>query len=98
MRLISVFRVVLREQLRSPWDLILTLLLAPMFIWLYWSMMGGGSTYYKVLVIDNDRGNCPIGDTAQTCAEQAIGQIASLTYESGTPLLKVSNVDERSAS
>ena len=96
MRMLSVFRVSLREQLRSPWDLILTLLLAPMFIWLYWSMVGGGSTYYKVLVINNDRGSCPIGNSAQTCAEQAIEQMSSLTYESGTPLLKLTDVHDRS--
>ena len=96
MRLLSVFRVALREQLRSPWDLILTLLLAPMFIWLYWSMMGGGSTYYKVLVINNDRGVCPVGNPAQTCAEQAIQQMSTLTYESGTPLLKLTDVHDRS--
>jgi len=96
MRLFSVFRVSLREQLRSPWDLVLTLLLAPMFIWLYWSMVGGGSTYYKVLVINNDRGSCPIGDPAQTCAEQAIERMSSLTYESGTPLLKLVDVHDRS--
>jgi ABC-2 type transport system permease protein len=59
-------------------------------------MMGGGSTYYKVLVINNDQGNCPIGNPAQTCAEQAIEQMGALTYESGTPLLKPVNVDERS--
>lgn len=96
MRLLSVFRVALREQLRSPWDLILTLLLAPMFIWLYWSMIGGGSTYYKVLVINNDRGSCPVGDQALTCAAQAIQQMPSLTYESGTPLLKPIDVHDRS--
>lgn len=95
MRLLSVFRIALREQLRSPWDLILTLLLAPMFIWLYWSMVGGGSTYYKVLVINNDKGNCPIGNPAQTCADQAIEQMSSLTYESGTPLLKLTEVQDR---
>lgn len=96
MRILSVFRVVLREQLRSPWDLVLTLLLAPMFIWLYWSMMGGGSTYYKVLVINNDIGNCPIGNSAQPCAIQAIDQMELLTYESGTPLLKINEVHNRS--
>ena len=95
MRLFSVFRVALREQLRSPWDLILTLLLAPMFLWLYWSMMGGGSTYYKVLVINNDRGSCPIGNPAQSCAEQAVERMSALTYESGTPLLKLTYVDDR---
>ena len=95
MRLLSVFRVSLREQLRSPWDLVLTLLLAPMFIWLYWSMVGGGSTYYKVLFINNDRGSCLVGDPARTCAEQAIEQMSALTYESGTPLLKLTEAHDR---
>ena len=95
MRLLSVFRVSLREQLRSPWDLLLTLMLAPMFIWLYWSMVGGGSTYYRVLVINNDRASCPIGDPVQTCAEQAIEQMSSLAYESGTPLLKLTEAHDR---
>ena len=45
--------------------------------------------------MDNDRGNCPVGDLAQTCAEQAIEQIAALTYESGTPLLKLTDIYDR---
>lgn len=96
MRLLSVFRVSLREQLRSPGDLVLSLLLAPMFIWLYWSMMGGGSTYYKVLIINNDRGNCHIGNPTQTCAEQAVERMSLLTYESGTPLLQLTTIENRS--
>jgi ABC-2 type transport system permease protein len=97
MKLWSVFRVSLREQLRSPWDLLLVLIFAPAFIIAYWSFMGGGSTYYPVLVINQDRGRCRMGDSATSCAEQAIAAMKLVTYESGDALLRVILLDDRAA-
>jgi ABC-type multidrug transport system permease subunit len=96
MKLWSVFRVSLREQLRSPWDLLLVLIFAPAFIIAYWSFMGGGSTYYPVLVMNQDRGQCPVGDGAVSCAEQAIAAMKLVTYESGDALLRITLVADRS--
>ncbi len=97
MKLWSVFRVSLREQLRSPWDLILVLIFAPAFIIAYWSFMGGGSTYYPVLVMDQDRGQCPLGDSTVSCAEQAIAAMKLVTYKSGDALLRITLIDDRAA-
>jgi hypothetical protein len=95
MKLLSVFNVSLREQLRSPWDLLLVLVLAPGLIWMYWSFMSGGSTSYPVLVIDDDAGMCAAGDRSRSCAEQAIAQVAQVAYENGNPLLRVSTLTSR---
>ena len=95
MKLWSVFRVSLREQLRSPWDLLLVLIFAPAFIIAYWSFMGGGSTYYPVLVINQDRGLCAVGDGTTSCAEQAIAAMNLVSYKSGDALLRVTLVDNR---
>jgi ABC-2 type transport system permease protein len=97
MKLWSVFRVSLREQLRSPWDLLLVLIFAPAFIIAYWSFMGGGSTYYPVLVINQDRGRCPLGDGTISCAEQAITAMKLVTYESGDALLRITLLEDRTA-
>lgn len=97
MKLWSVFRFSLLEQLRSPWDLLLVLVFAPSFIFAYWSFMGGGSTYYPILVIDQDIGACPVGDPAQSCAYQAIAAMRAIAYESGAPLLRVTLLEDRAA-
>jgi ABC-2 type transport system permease protein len=94
-KLWRVFWVSLREQLRSPWDLLMVLAIAPMFIWMYWSFVGGGSTYYKVLVLNQDQGRCPVGDPAQSCGAQALERLAQLHYDNGDPLLKVLPVSSR---
>lgn len=51
MRLWSVFRKSVREQLREPWGLALTLGTAPFFVLLYWLFFGGTSAFV-VLVFD----------------------------------------------
>ena len=97
MKLWSVFRISLREQLRSPWDLLLVLIFSPAFIIAYWSFMGGGSTYYPVLVINQDRDRCPRGDGTVPCADQAIAAMKAVSYESGDPLLRITQVHDRLA-
>ncbi len=54
MRLWSVFRKSLREQLREPWGLTLTLGTAPFFVLLYW-LFFGGTTPFVVLVFEEGR-------------------------------------------
>jgi ABC-2 type transport system permease protein len=96
MRLWSVFRACLHEQLRSPWDLLMVLIFAPSFIILYWSFLGGGSTYYPVLVISQDHGLCPLGGGTISCTEQAIAAMKLITYKNGDALLRVTLIDDRS--
>jgi ABC-2 type transport system permease protein len=96
MKLWNVFRVTLREQLRSPWDLLLVMLLAPGFVALYWSFFGGsGSTNYTVLVLNQDAGVCQVGGAAGSCADQAIEAIRNVSYTNGAALLKLMPVASR---
>jgi len=95
-RLWNIFRITWLEQRRSPWDLLMVLLLAPAFLYMYWAFMGGGSTSYKVLVINSDRDPCPVGGAGQSCAEQAIQRMSQLTYRGGTPILRLTLLEERS--
>lgn len=89
MRIFSVFRKSLREQLRGIWILSLTLTIASFFVIIYWLITGGGSTTYSVLVINNDAGSDLKG------GEQAIKAIQEMAYANGQPILKVTRVAER---
>ena len=95
MKLLGVFRTCLREQLRSPWDLLLSMAIAPFFLVLYWSFMSGGSTSYAVLVMDQDTGPCVTGEAGRSCASQAIDEMRRAAYQNGDPLLKVSVAGDR---
>lgn len=85
MRLLSVFRKAMRDQLRDKSTLIMTLIAAPLFCFLYWLMMGGSSTNYTVLLVNQD------GSTA------VVDAIKSIKYEDGAPLLKLKTVADRAA-
>jgi ABC-type multidrug transport system permease subunit len=96
MRMASVVKALLREQLRSFWDLLIVVALAPLFIWMYWSFVGGGSTSYAVLVLNEDTGIVEEGGARVDLATAAAARLSALTYESGAPLVSVRNVADRS--
>ncbi|HWI62966.1 MAG TPA: ABC transporter permease [Symbiobacteriaceae bacterium] len=85
MRLLSVFRKTIREQWRDKSTLAMTLIAAPLFMFLYFLMMGGASTSYTVLLLDQDQ-NAAVADAVRT-----------VKYEDGSPLLKVRTVSDRAA-
>ena len=97
MRLWNVFRVFLREQLRSPWDLVLVLAVAPGMVALYWSFLGGGSTSYTLLVLNQDQGICQTAPVQRSCAALAIEAIQNTRYTNGSELLHVVPVASRAA-
>ncbi len=84
MRLIRVFLKSMKEQLRGYWMLILTLCIAPVFVFLYWMITGGGSTSYRLLIINLDKQSAPSAST------QVIENIRTLAYADGQPILKIS--------
>jgi len=84
MRLIRVFLKSMREQLRCYWLLILTLCIAPVFVLLYWMITGGGSTSYRLLIINLDTQPAP------SVSSQVIDNIRTLSYADGQPILKIS--------
>ena len=56
MRFWHVFVKTIREMLRDPWSVGLTLVFAPLFIVFYWLFTQGGSTAYSVLILNQDQG------------------------------------------
>ncbi|HCS40894.1 MAG TPA: hypothetical protein DIW44_15105 [Anaerolineaceae bacterium] len=89
MRLMRVFLKSMREQLRSYWLLILSISIAPMFVLLYWMITGGGSTTYRVLIINLD------GQTAGSVSTTVIEKIQQLSYADGQPILKVTLIEDQ---
>jgi ABC-2 type transport system permease protein len=87
MKLWTVVGKTLREQIRSPWELLLVLSLAPWMVLLYWSFFGGGSTTYAVLALNQDAGQEP--------ARQAVQALQAMTYADGQPMLAVRPVEDR---
>lgn len=91
MRLMRVFLKSMREQLRSYWLLILSISIAPMFVLLYWMITGGGSTTYRVLIINHDE------QIAGSVSAAVIGKIQQLSYADGQPILKVTLIKDQTA-
>jgi ABC-2 type transport system permease protein len=98
MRTWQVFVKSVREQKRDLWVILLSLAFAPLFVAIYYLMTGGtGTTSYGVLVIDRDAPVTLADGTRFAAGEEVIAALRALAYENGSPLLKVTLVDERAA-
>lgn len=91
MRLIRVFLKSMREQLRSYWLLVLSISIAPVFVLLYWMITGGGSTTYRILVINRD------DQAAASVSAAVIEKIQQLSYADDQPILKVTLIEDQTA-
>ncbi|MFH0864601.1 MAG: ABC transporter permease [Bacteroidota bacterium] len=93
MKIIAVFRKSFIEQLRDYWVLIMTLIVSPFFVVIYWLMVGGGSTSYNVMVINNDKGvpaqNIYLG-------KEIISMLSDIKYKNGNPVLNILQISDRS--
>lgn len=91
MRFWYIFTKCAREQKRDLWVLLLSLVFAPLFVFIYWLMTSaGGSTTYGLIVINQDRG------TENTSAgKDVITLLRDFTYENGSPFLRVIEVTDR---
>lgn len=94
MRLLSVLRKSLREQVRDFWTLSLTLVLAPFFVVFYWLLFGGGSTTYRVLVINRDDG-AKLGGVVWNAGSELAGALDDVTYRDGQPVIIVQSLTDR---
>lgn len=56
MKLISIIRKSLKEQIRNYWILILTVSVAPFFVLIYNLIEEGTAESYKILIVNNDKG------------------------------------------
>jgi ABC-2 type transport system permease protein len=93
MRFLSIFRKSMREQFRDLMVLGLTLVFAPLFVYLYWLFFPSGSTTYGVLIINHDLGAQRSDGSFLMAGEEVIDALNAVTYADGNPLLKVRMVD-----
>jgi ABC-2 type transport system permease protein len=97
MRLLAVFRKTLREQMRDWASLSMVIVLCPFFVFLYWLMTGGGTTSYKVLVINQDRGAIVEGRARRTEGDRVVAAMKAVQYANGSPMLRVEKAADRAA-
>ena len=97
MRLPAVFRKTLREQMRDWASLSMVIVLCPFFVFLYWLMTGGGTTSYKVLVINRDRGAAIDGRGIVAAGDRVIEAMRAMTYANGAPMLRIETSADRAA-
>ncbi len=96
MRLMSVLRKTIREQLRDFWTLLLTLSLGPFFVLFYWVMFGGGSTTYDLLIINHDAG-ASVNGGAWSASNDTIKALHDVNYQNGQGVLKIKQIENRQA-
>lgn len=98
MRLWQVFVKSAREQKRDLWVLGLSLAFAPLFVLIYWLMTGGtGTTAYSVLVINHDQPVVLSSGAWLAAGDEVVASLRSLSYQNGSPLLRVTLADDRRA-
>lgn len=95
MRLWHIFLKSMREQSRDLLVLSLTLVFAPLFVFLYWVLFPSGSTTYGVLVINNDRPVQAADGARLAAGEQVLQAVREITYTDGKPLLILKQVTDR---
>jgi ABC-2 type transport system permease protein len=95
MRVWCVFIKSCREMLRDWWMLGLTLAFAPFFIYLYWLFAHGGSTSYRVLVVNNDLGATTASGERLSAGQGVMAAINEVTYADGKPLLKAVELQDQ---
>lgn len=94
MKLKAVLTKTFREQIRSGWDLILSISLAPLFIFLYWLFIGSASTTtFSLLVVNPGPEDCSRG----LCAAQIIQRLETVQYATDIPILRVTLVTDETA-
>lgn len=96
MRFLSVFRKSMKEQLRDITVLGLTLIFAPLFVYLYWLFFPGGSTTFSILVVNHDEGAQLSSGEPFLAGEQVVEALNGVSYADGSPLLRVRSVDDSS--
>jgi ABC-2 type transport system permease protein len=84
-----VFTRSLRQIGRDRLVLILTLIFAPLFVFLYYLITAGGSTTYGVTVVNLDAGALQADGIRMELGRQAIDALKAVTYADGQSILRV---------
>ena len=92
MKIIAVIRKTLIMQLRDYWALLLTILSAPFFIFVYFILTGGGSTTYSV--------NYLYDDTKDTTGieNKLVSELKAVKYADGKAVLSVTETKDTTMS
>jgi len=88
MKIIAVIRKALIMQGRDYWALLLTLLSAPFFVFIYYAMTGGGSTTYTVHYRVEDV------EKHTVYGEMLLEELSALAYPDGRPYLKLQEAQD----
>jgi ABC-2 type transport system permease protein len=89
MRVLLVFLKNMKEQSRDLLMLGLTLIFAPLFVFLYWMFFPGGSTTFDVLVLDHDVPAVMADRTTLSASKDVQRALESITYADGEGILNV---------
>ena len=95
MRFLHVFRKSLLEQRRDILMLSLTLVFAPLFVYLYWMFFPGGSTTFDVLVQNKDIPVQRSDGAIHSGGEDVVEALHTITYANEKPILNVLFVSDR---
>jgi len=93
MRVLSMAKKCLRQQLRDRLALSLTLLTAPFFVLLYWMFFSGQSAGYKIFILDNNAAEISL---VRQQRQEIANVLKELSSSSGRRFFEVTIVDERS--
>jgi ABC-2 type transport system permease protein len=96
MNFLHIFRKSLREQSRDILMLSLTLVFAPLFVFLYWMFFPGGSTTFDVIVQNNDVPIQLTDGSTYSAGEEILGVLEDITYADGKQILNVATMLDRS--
>lgn len=92
MRIIAIIRKSLIMQFRDYWALLLTILSAPFFIFVYFILTGGGSTTYSVNYLYEDTPDL------MNIKELFVNELNAVKYANGKAVLKIVETKDTSLS
>ena len=93
MKLWKVFLKSMREMIRDPLVLSLTLVFAPIMVVVYALFFPSGSTTYTILVLNQDAGTRLSNGSSLYAGEDILDALNAMTYADGKPLLKARLVE-----
>ncbi len=97
MRLLSIFAKSMKEHLRDPLVLSLSLAFAPFFVLLYGLFFPSYSTTFILLVQNHDRTVQMADGSWLSCGDDIIQALEGVTHASGNPILDVEQITDRAA-
>jgi ABC-2 type transport system permease protein len=97
MRTLHVLWKTLREQVREWPSLAMVLALCPLFVFLYWLMSGGGTTSYRILLLDRDRGGIARDGGLARHGARVEEALRGLRAPGGAALVRLEKVGDEAA-